>query len=302
MARVFGLDVSHYQGDLNWSHIGNGAVDFCFVKATEGSAWVDEKFERNWRGAQGAGLFRGAYHFGRVGADAATQAAHFHSVVGPLGFRDLPPVLDIEQANGHSADEVVRWTKEFLVKAKELFGRQPIIYTGHFWLEQMKDPLDPFFGDHPLWFAGYVTESKLRRPRAWSKWTFWQFSEGTHNGPKFIAGVPPCDQNWFEGTVDELNLLCSNQSPPSAPLPSPADDSWPGIHLIWRQSPAITGEAVERFQARLKQLGYSVDIDGAYGPQSKRACQAFQKDCGLTVDGIVGRRTWGAAFMTVVEA
>src|SRR5690242_5333217 len=77
MPRIFGLDVSHHQGTLSWPSIASGGVEFCFIKATEGTSFVDDKFERNWRGAQDAGLFRGAYHFGRVGSDPATQAVHF---------------------------------------------------------------------------------------------------------------------------------------------------------------------------------------------------------------------------------
>jgi lysozyme len=295
--RLFGIDVSHHQGELSWSNVASGGVDFCFIKATEGTSFVDNRFERNWQGAQAAGLFRGAYHFGRVGADAATQAAHFHAVVGPLGFRDLPPVLDIEEADGHSAEEVVRWTKEFLIKAKELFGRTPVVYTGHFWREQMKNPDDKFFGDHPLWLAGYVSELNLKVPAAWKRWTFWQYTEGTHNGPKAIPGVPPCDQNYFEGSVSDLRQLCSNTSPPPAPLPdAPANAAWPGVFLVWLKSPAMSGEVVRRWQARMGELGFSLEVDGAYGPRSKRVCQAFQKNRGLTADGIVGRKTWEAAF------
>ena len=106
MARTLGIDVSHYQRDVNWPAVASSEVEFCFIKATERTAWVDDYFERNWRAAQDVGLFRGAYHFARVGADAKAQAAHFFSVVGGLGFRDLPPVLDLEDADGHSPAHV----------------------------------------------------------------------------------------------------------------------------------------------------------------------------------------------------
>jgi peptidoglycan hydrolase-like protein with peptidoglycan-binding domain len=53
---------------------------------------------------------------------------------------------------------------------------------------------------------------------------------------------------------------------------------------------------VKAFQARLVALGFNLDIDGVYGPQSKSACQAFQRDRGLTPDGIVGPRTWERCF------
>lgn len=299
MARLLGIDVSHHQGELNWSNIAQGGVEFCFIKATERTSWVDSHFDRNWHGAQAAGLFRGAYHFGRVGADPGAQAAHFYSVVGALGFRDLPPVLDIEEADGHPAEHVVRWTKEFLLKADLLFGRKLVVYTGHFWRDHMRNPKDEFFGQHPLWLAGYVPEGNLKVPAAWQRWTFWQYTDGRHNRPRTIPGVPACDQDLFEGSTADLDALCSGTAPPALPLPAPSPDSaWPGIFLVWRQSPATSGAVVRQWQERMAQLGFGIDVDGAYGPQSKRVCQAFQKERGLVADGIVGQITWNAAFAT----
>jgi lysozyme len=295
--RTLGIDVSHHQGDLNWNNVAAGGVEFSFIKATEGTGFVDNRFELNWQRAQEVGLFRGAYHFGRPGSDPGAQAAHFHAVVGALGFRDLPPALDLEVSDGHSAADVTAWAKEFLTRATQLFGRTPIIYTGQFWREVMKNPNDAFFGQHPLWLAGYVPEGNLRIPAAWSHFTFWQYTDGVHNGPQVIAGVPRCDQNLFEGSPADLDRLCSNDSPPGPPVPgSGAGNQWPGVYLLWRRSPAQSGGAVRKWQQRMKDLGFVIDVDGAYGPQSKGVCQTFQKSLGLPPDGIVGPKTWEAAF------
>jgi lysozyme len=300
-ARTLGIDVSHYQGDVSWSRVATSEVAFCFIKATEAGGWVDPWFERNWRRAQEAGLFRGAYHFGRVGSDPKANAHHFFSVVGPLGFRDLPPVLDIEDGDGHTPEHIKAWTREFLKEAKRLFDRVPIIYTGSFWRGEMRNPADPDFGEHPLWLAGYVPEGNLKIPAAWQqkKWTFWQYSEGVHNRPKIIPGVKPCDQNLFEGSVSDLDALCANDARVPPPLPDPnLDDSWPGVYLVWNKSPAMHGPVVRAWQTRMKQRNFEIDVDGVYGPQSKRACQALQRNEGLTNDGIVGPKTWAATFAT----
>jgi lysozyme len=297
MARILGIDVSHHQAELDWHNVAGGGVGFCFIRATEGTSSVDGCFELNWQRSQDVGLYRGASHFARVGADAAAQAVHFHSVVGSPGFLDLPPVLAIEEANGHSPEEVLRWTREFLLKAAELFDREPILYTGHFWREYLKDPVDEFFGKHPLWLAGYVPEERLKIPAAWRRWSFWQYTDGTHTPPRPILGVPACAQNLFAGNLSDLSALCSTISAPRPPLPALLPgDLWPGVHLVWRRSPAMTGDVVRRFQQRMFQLGFEIDPDGAYGPQSKRVCQAFQKERGLAADGIVGQKTWLAAF------
>jgi lysozyme len=297
MARILGIDVNHDQGELNWHDVADGGVGFCFIQATEGACWVDPRFEQNWLRSQDVGLYRGAYHFARVGADAATQAVHFHSVVGSPGFLDLPPVLDIEESNGHTPEVVLRWTREFLLKAAELFDRDPIVHTGQFWRGYLNDPADEFFGKHPLWLAGHVEERTLRVPTAWQRWSFWQFTDGTHNQPRPIPGVPACAQDLFAGTRSDLSALCSIVSAPPPPLPALLPgDLWPGVHLVWRRSPAMTGDVVRRWQQRMFQLGFEIDADGAYGPQSKRVCRAFQKERGLVADGIVGQRTWNAAF------
>lgn len=111
--RTLGVDVSHYQGDVNWLAVAKSDVGFAFAKASEG-AGVDDHFQKSWTGIQEAGLFRGAYHFGHPGGDPETQAVHFASVVGALGFRDLPPALDLEVSDGHPADKVLEWARAFL--------------------------------------------------------------------------------------------------------------------------------------------------------------------------------------------
>lgn len=58
---VKGVDVSHYQGEIDWEHFREQGIDFAFIKATEGSSLVDERFEENREGAKAAGLYAGAF-------------------------------------------------------------------------------------------------------------------------------------------------------------------------------------------------------------------------------------------------
>lgn len=295
---LLGIDVSHYQGKVDWFTVAGSGVKFAFAKATEGNQRVDPTFATNWAQMREAGLVRGAYHFGRPGRDPETQAAHFASTVGPLGFLDLPPVLDLEEDDGHSPADVSRWAHAFLRKAEALFGCKPIIYTGSFWREKL-DPLgDSSFGQYPLWLAGYVKNPTV--PKTWNKWTFWQYTDGQHNEPVPIPGVRPCDQDRFFGSEAELLALCSRGGiqQPSEPVAAGAGDvpAWPGTHFVWPRVPAVTGPAVKQWQERMLALGFSLATDGAYGPQSKAACIAFQRNRGLSADGIVGPRTWQLAF------
>ena len=108
---VLGLDVSHYQGTVDWASVLRQGYRFAFIKATEGTTWTDPEFSANWAGAKGAGLLRGAYHYYEPGDDPGQQADFFLNTVWPHGGQpllapgDLPPVLDIETTGSQSAAE-----------------------------------------------------------------------------------------------------------------------------------------------------------------------------------------------------
>ena len=93
---VAGIDVSHFQRDIDWTALAASDFRFCFIKATEGAGTVDPKFHKNWQGAKNAGLLRGAYHFFHPTSSAAAQAESFLRTLGPFQSGDLPPALDLE--------------------------------------------------------------------------------------------------------------------------------------------------------------------------------------------------------------
>ena len=138
---VLGIDVSHYQGEVEWHRVAASDFRFAYMKASEGGTFVDPAFQRNWDGARDAALPRGAYHFAHPGSDADAQAAHFASIVGPPTWGELPPVLDLETTDGLPADAVVRWTLAFVDRAEALFGQRVMIYTGGLWRNQLGNPV-----------------------------------------------------------------------------------------------------------------------------------------------------------------
>jgi lysozyme len=102
---VQGIDVSHYQGVVDWQQVAQNGMAFAFAKATEGITYVDPQLAANWDGIRVAGLVRGAYHFFEPNDDAAQQAQHFLSTV-QLQPGDLPPVLDVETTGGVSDAQI----------------------------------------------------------------------------------------------------------------------------------------------------------------------------------------------------
>ncbi|MBW3570641.1 MAG: glycoside hydrolase family 25 protein [Gemmatimonadetes bacterium] len=202
-----GIDVSHWQGAVDWNRVAADGRHFAFIKATEGGDYTDPRFAENWAGARRAGVIRGAYHFFRPQTDAMAQAAHFVRTV-PLAAGDLPPVLDVEVTDGRSLDVVAAGVRTWLEEVERATGRRPILYTrASFWTAQMGGG----FGAYPLWVAHYgATEPRI--PAGWSGWTFWQHSDaGRVDG--IVGNV---DLNWFNGDREELEAFVSTRRIPAA--------------------------------------------------------------------------------------
>lgn len=199
---IHGIDVSRYQNIINWQlvkemYVQGIAIDFAFIKATEGNGDVDQHFKRNWRKAKEAGVTRGAYHFFLATKDGTVQARNFIKQV-KFSPGDLPPVVDVEQTYGVSKELLQQRLKAWLYAAELAYGVKPIIYTN---VDFYKKYLSGEFDDYPLWAAHYLQPTA---PRISRDWHFWQHSErGKVNG--ISATV---DFNVFNGDSTEfVNLL-----------------------------------------------------------------------------------------------
>ncbi|HMB92111.1 MAG TPA: GH25 family lysozyme [Rhodothermales bacterium] len=189
--RYHGIDVSHHQGDVDWEAVKAAGITFVYIKATEGNDYLDPKFQDNWKAVKEAGLVRGAYHFFHPHDSAATQARYFISTV-QLEPGDLPPVLDIEVAEGVTPENIDKEIQVWLEMVHEAYGVQPVIYSG---LHFIEENLHTGFNTYPLWLADY-TETTPPAPGDWDSWTFWQqtneeviegvagtFDRSIHHGP-----------------------------------------------------------------------------------------------------------------------
>lgn len=178
---IHGIDVSKYQEVIAWEEVRAMQVKkirlgFTFIKATEGLGNVDRQFRRNWKKSKEAGITRGAYHFFLATKDGRMQAENFIKSVD-LQPGDLPPVLDIEQTYGITAEVMKREVKEWLEIVQAYYGIKPIIYTN---VDFYKRNLGSDFDDYPLWVAHYYQPNQ---PRIKRDWLFWQHSEeGRVNG------------------------------------------------------------------------------------------------------------------------
>lgn len=205
---VQGIDVSHYQGAVDWQAVAGAGIAFAFAKATEGVDWVDPQLAANWAGMQVAGLVRGAYHFFEPNDDAASQAQNFLANV-QLAPGDLPPVLDVETTGGVSDAELWSGVATWLQLVEQATGRQPILYTAPgFW--NSHEP-DLALTRYPLWLADYAAQPTL--PKGWTSWLFWQHSQSGS-----VAGVTGAvDLDLFSGTLAQLRELARGSSSAESP-------------------------------------------------------------------------------------
>jgi len=183
-----GVDVSHYQGVINWAQVAGASVRFTFAKATEGTTYVDATYPVNRAGAEGMGIRFGAYHFGRPeGTSAATivgsaiaQADHLVDVAQPQPG-ELPPVLDLEATGGLSASSLAQWAQAFLDEVRARTGVSGFVYSSpNFWKTKLGDTGNFALAGYRLWVAHWTANASPSLPAAdWGGlgWTFWQYTD-----------------------------------------------------------------------------------------------------------------------------
>ena len=201
---VTGVDVSHYQGKIDWEKLAGQNLDFAFIKATEGSSFIDECFYDNWKAAEKTELCIGAYHFFSFDSDGEKQAQLYIDTVGNLNGK-IAPVVDVEfygdkQSNPPEKDEVAGQLGKLLDTLEEYYKIKPVIYTTY---AAYNSYIKGEFEDYPLWIRN-VYYQPLWGTRG--KWTFWQYTdtavlEGYEGTEKYI------DRNVFRGTKEELQEL-----------------------------------------------------------------------------------------------
>ena len=199
--RVHGIDVSHYQGDIDWKMLGQTRqgqfpIQFIFMKATEGGDYTDDRFAANFDSARVHGFVRGAYHFYNPKTDANKQADFFIQSV-KLEPGDLPPVLDIEK-KGKDMKKLQADLKVWLRKVENHYGVKPIIYASYKFKTRYLN--DSVFNTYPYWIAHYYVDSV----RYEGDWRFWQ-----HTDVGTLPGIDEkVDLNVFNGSKNELDAFC----------------------------------------------------------------------------------------------
>lgn len=202
---VHGIDVSKWQGDIDWRTAKRGGVAFAFIKATEGGDHVDKRFSQYWQDAGRAGVPRGAYHFYYFCRTAAEQARWFIRNV-PRDPKSLPPVLDMEWNHQSSCKKKMSPAKirsemrTFLGMVQRHYGKKPLVYTT---VDFYKDNSLGSMREVEFWLRSVAAHPKDVYPG--QRWSFWQYT-GTGKIPgikgetdiNVFAGTPAKWRKWVE--------------------------------------------------------------------------------------------------------
>ncbi|MTE21844.1 lysozyme [Streptomyces sp. TRM43335] len=212
---VQGIDVSHWQGSINWSSVRNSGIQFAWIKATEGTSYEDPRFGANYVGAYNAGVIRGAYHFALPNVSSGSVQANFFASNGGAWSRDnltLPGVLDIEHnpygamCYGLSTTQMRSWINDFYTTYKARTGRDVVIYTTASWWNTCTGNWTGMYSKSPLWVAHWTSSETPTIPNGFPTWTVWQYtSTGSVGG---VSGN--VDRNKFNGSRDRLLALANN--------------------------------------------------------------------------------------------
>ena len=206
---VRGMDVSGWQGNVNWAAAYRNGARFAIVKATEGTSYRSGYFSQQYTGAYYAGMIHGAYHFARPDVSSGAAQADYFVKHGGAWSRDgktLPGELDIEwnPYNRHTCyglgkTRMVAWIKSFSDRYHYRTHRWPLIYTARSWWRQCTGDQGDFSSTNPLSVARY-SSSVGALPYAWGYSTIWQFAD---------HGIFPGDQDVFNGSYARLKALAN---------------------------------------------------------------------------------------------
>lgn len=179
----YGVDVSQWNGSIDFRKVRRSGREFVIARATAGRLITDTTYARNRRGALAAGLAFTAYHFAkpdRTPNDARLEADHFIDVA-QLRHGMLVPALDLEVGASLGPDRLQRWVRTWVERVHQRLGVKPMIYTTEsFWESAMRDTT--WFtqnGYRVLWVAHWDTSSPAVPAYNWGGawWTIWQYSD-----------------------------------------------------------------------------------------------------------------------------
>jgi lysozyme len=168
---VRGVDVSEYQGKIDWKVMQKNDIKFAYIKATEGSFYIDKQYKFNWENAKKTNIKIGAYHFLSFDSDGKSQARNFIGNVPDAG--SLQPAVDVElygrfKTDKPSKEKVKKILGDYLKAIENYYGAKPIIY---FTEESFNLYYDKSYSDKFIWIRNVFTKPNI------TSWKYWQYTD-----------------------------------------------------------------------------------------------------------------------------
>ncbi|MBI5608115.1 MAG: hypothetical protein HY902_04485, partial [Deltaproteobacteria bacterium] len=205
-----GIDVSYWQGTIDWAKVKASGKKYVIMRAAHALS-VDTKFDFNWSQCHAQGLHCGVYQFFEPDIDPIKQADLMLSKMGKLKPGDLPPVIDVESVGSPKVSQaaLAAAVGKWITHVKAATGRTPIIYTGaYFWEDNVNSSA---YVSNPLWHAQYCSNCCPNIANPWKKWYFWQYSsKGSVSG---ISGN--VDLDIWNGNAAALDTFSGDTAPPA---------------------------------------------------------------------------------------
>jgi GH25 family lysozyme M1 (1,4-beta-N-acetylmuramidase) len=205
-----GVDVSSWQGAINWTSVKAAGIQFAYIKATEGTTYADPDFSDNYTNAYYAGVIRGAYHFAQPGESSGAAQANFFATHGGAWSADnltLPGMLDLEGGcYGLSAGAMQSWILDFYNTYKADTGRDIVIYTSPSWWNSCTGGWGGMAALSPLYVADWTTAADPTIPGGFPFATIWQYTDASS-----VSGISGAvDGDRFNGSSDRILALANN--------------------------------------------------------------------------------------------
>jgi GH25 family lysozyme M1 (1,4-beta-N-acetylmuramidase) len=205
-----GIDVSHYQGTINWKSVKSAGISFAYIKATEGTTYKDPDFSANYLNAYNAKVIRGAYAFAQPGSSSGASQADYFADNGGAWSADgltLPGMVDLEGGcYGLSTSSMDSWILSFYNAYKSDTGRDVVIYTSPSWWDTCTGDWSGMSAKSPLFDADWTTASGPTVPGGFPYATLWQYTDAGS-----VSGVSgDVDRDKFNGTSADLLNLANN--------------------------------------------------------------------------------------------
>jgi lysozyme len=189
-----GIDVSHYQGTIDWAKVKAAGIQFAYIKATQGASFVDPKLAENVEGAAAVEIPIGLYHL-FVANSGEEQEQNWLKATRQYPAQ-LPAWLDVEPGavtSDEAADQVLDLLEAGFFVSRDCVYCDPSTATVYL--------QDPWFGTYKLALAQYADAPNI--PAPWTTWQFWQ-----HSCTGQVDGIlTSVDLDWFNGDAEAFRAI-----------------------------------------------------------------------------------------------